>query len=94
MVQYKSSPPSTSELVDVINRCKTKTLFFYPYILRKYIRAARMDPEILRALASVDAIKHSGASFGSLADQEWAWENGLNLVVSSRSSSRSTWLLI
>ncbi|KAF9072022.1 hypothetical protein BDP27DRAFT_1321320, partial [Rhodocollybia butyracea] len=80
MVQYKSGQPSTSELVDIINRCKTKGLFLFPHFLQEHLCASRMDPKTLRALSSVDVITYSGASFGSVEDEEWAWRNGINLV--------------
>ncbi|KAF9077888.1 acetyl-CoA synthetase-like protein [Rhodocollybia butyracea] len=80
MVQYKSGEPSTSELVDIINRCKTNKLFLFPHFLKKHIRASYMDPETLHALSSVDEIVYGGGSFGSDEEEEWAWKNGINLV--------------
>ncbi|KAF9072023.1 hypothetical protein BDP27DRAFT_1418599 [Rhodocollybia butyracea] len=73
MVQYKSGQPSTAELVDIINRCKTRQLFLFPHFLREHLRASRMDPETLCALSSVDVIMYTGGSFGS-DEEEWAWE--------------------
>ncbi|KAF9061236.1 acetyl-CoA synthetase-like protein [Rhodocollybia butyracea] len=81
-VQYRSGHPSTSEIVDNINRCQTKQLFAYPHFLREYIRASRTDPETLRALSSVDSIIYIGSGLGSDEDEEWAWRNGINLVSS------------
>ncbi|KAF9061235.1 acetyl-CoA synthetase-like protein [Rhodocollybia butyracea] len=79
MVQYKSGQPSTAELVDIINRCKTRQLFLFPHFLREHLRASRMDPETLCALSSVDVIMYTGGSFGS-DEEEWAWENDINLL--------------
>ncbi|KAF9077879.1 acetyl-CoA synthetase-like protein [Rhodocollybia butyracea] len=73
-------PASTSELVDIIDRCKTRQLFSYPHFLREHLRASRTNPETLRALSSVDVITYTGGSFGSDEDEEWAWKNGINLV--------------
>ncbi|KAF9061230.1 hypothetical protein BDP27DRAFT_1406784 [Rhodocollybia butyracea] len=80
MVQYKSGWPSTSEIVDIINRCQTKQLFSHPRLLQGHIRASRTDPETLRALSSVDVITYTGGGLGSDEDEEWAWRNGINLV--------------
>ncbi|KAF9070814.1 hypothetical protein BDP27DRAFT_1323044 [Rhodocollybia butyracea] len=80
MVQYKRGQPSTSEVVDIINRCKMNKLFMFPHFLEKHIRASRTDPETLRALSSMDEIIFTGASFGSPEDEEWAWKNGMNIV--------------
>ncbi|KAF9044691.1 hypothetical protein BDP27DRAFT_1346740 [Rhodocollybia butyracea] len=80
MIQYKRDQPSTCEVVDMINRCKMNKVLMFPHFLVKHIRASRTDPNILRALVSLDEIIFTGASFGSPEDEEWAWKNGMNIV--------------
>ncbi|KAF9061227.1 hypothetical protein BDP27DRAFT_1429170 [Rhodocollybia butyracea] len=80
MVQYKSGQPSTSELVDIINRCKLRQLVLFPHFLREHLRASRTDPETLHALSSVDVIIYTGGGFVGDEEEEWAWKNGINLV--------------
>jgi hypothetical protein len=69
-------------------------VLMFPHYLAKHIRASRTDPETLHALISLDEIISTGASFESPEDEEWAWKNGMNIVVSYFHSSNQSLLSI
>ena len=71
---------SSDELLDMIRCCGLNCLFQFPIFLSMHMRNARSNARLLSSLQSLDKITYSGLALAQ-EDEEWAYKNGLNLVV-------------
>lgn len=72
---------SSEELADMIKRCGLNRLHQFATFLSTHIRHARQNPKLLALLQSLDTVLYSGLPLPR-EDEEFAYSNGLNLVVS------------
>ena len=72
---------SSEELVDMIFRCGLNRLHQFASFLSVHIRHSRHNPKLLAYLQNLDIIITSGLPLPQ-EDEEFAYQNKLNLVVS------------
>ena len=64
----------------MIRCCGLNRLTQFPTFLSMHMRNARINPRLLSSLQSLDKIAYGGQALAQ-EDEEWAYKNGLNLMV-------------
>lgn len=69
---------SSSELVDMIDRCGLNRLNQFATFLVTQLRNANKDPELLARMQNLDEVLYSGLALPR-DDEEWAYKHGLRI---------------
>jgi len=83
---------SSEELLDMITRCGLNRLKQFATFLGHHLRNSKTNPKLLQALVQLDEVLYSGLALGR-EEEEWAFQNGVNLQV-NRVSAVTVLLLL
>ncbi|KAI0948115.1 hypothetical protein AcW1_009712 [Taiwanofungus camphoratus] len=70
---------ASSELVDMIYRCRLNRLNQFPAFLNIHMRNSRQNAQLLALMCGLDEILYSGQAMPQ-EDEEWAYQNGMKLT--------------
>ncbi|KAF5343319.1 hypothetical protein D9757_014157 [Collybiopsis confluens] len=78
-VLLTNGQPTTSELVALIKKFNITKVHQFPQVIETHFQVARADPDVLSTFAGLDVLSYGGAGLRA-SEEEWAAQNGINLV--------------
>ncbi|KAI0788601.1 hypothetical protein C8Q75DRAFT_793755 [Abortiporus biennis] len=78
-VQASSQAFPSSELMDMITRCRLNRINQFPTFLSTHLRESRRNPKLLAMLQGLDEIFYSGMMIPQ-EDEEWVHRNGIKVI--------------
>ena len=69
---------SSTELADMVTRCRLNRLNQFATFLGTHLRHSRHDPKLLALLQNLDEVLYSGLMLGG-EEEKWAFENGIKV---------------
>jgi hypothetical protein len=79
IIQQHQQPLSSAELVEMVAKTTINCAITYGTVLEEWIRNARTDRTVLKALQKLDTVRYTGVAISEI-DMKWALNSGIKLM--------------